>query len=73
MRELKVSDLSRYEIDGWDDTDYPDYCDAYIGAAWDKDDNKLNDDELTWLNENDYDGVGQAVQDSVGDHLAGDY
>jgi hypothetical protein len=61
MRELYVKDLSEYEIDGMNSHDYPDFCDAFIGKAWDKDGNELTQEELDWLHENDSAGVDDAV------------
>jgi hypothetical protein len=58
----KVCDV---EIDGIDHRDAPDYCDAYIAAAWlDEGDGKfrpLTDDELDWLNDTQRDFVYEQV------------
>jgi hypothetical protein len=61
MRELYVKDLSEYEIYGMNSADYPDFCDAFIGKAWDAEGKELTSDELDWLNENDSEGVSEAV------------
>lgn len=61
MRKLKVSDLSEFDVNGIDHSDYPDFSDGYIYDARDKDGVELTDEELEWLNDNDSEGVYQVV------------
>lgn len=70
MRKLTVKELSKYELDGWDDTDHPDYCDVYISRAW-ADGMELTEEELEWINENDYEGIFEAMEKELPNNLTG--
>ena len=53
------------EIDGMDMADYPDFVDAYISEATFKDtNNKLSDNELAELQEQNPDSYFEAVNDA---------
>jgi len=49
---MNISEFENLEIDGVDNRDYPDFCDAYFSAGWHiKEDRELTDDELIQIGE----------------------
>ncbi len=60
IKELDYSQIDNVEVDGIDESDYPDFTDAYISSA-DYNGKEMSDDLLQLLNE-DFDFVYDAVQ-----------
>ena len=59
-------DLKSINIEGVDPTDYPDFCDAFIGEAqWMNDGTALNDEELDQLTEENGCLVNQMASDQM--------
>ena len=49
---MNISEFENLEIDGVDNRDYPDFCDAFFSAGWHiKEDRELTDDELIQIGE----------------------
>ena len=63
MKNINIdySLISDVEVDGIDYSDYPDFCDAHICAAWWADGREFTDEELDALNE-DSDYVYEMVE-----------
>jgi hypothetical protein len=61
---MKQLDYSSIEVDGIDEKDYPDFCDAFISYAEWSDGAELSDVELDSLNE-DSDFVYETVWSRV--------
>ena len=59
MKGLNYSKIDNIEIDGIDENDYPDFCDAFINNA-DYKGAEMTDDQLEEIND-DSDFVYQAV------------
>ena len=49
---MNRNEFENLEIDGVDNRDYPDFCDAYFSAGWHiKEDRELTEDELIQIGE----------------------
>jgi hypothetical protein len=49
---MNRNEFENLEIDGVDNRDYPDFCDAFFSAGWHiKEDRELTDDELIQIGE----------------------
>ena len=51
IKELDYSQIDNVEVDGIDESDYPDFTDAYISSA-DYNGKPMTDEQLDELNEN---------------------
>lgn len=49
---MNRNEFENLEIDGVDNRDYPDFCDAFFSAGWHiKEDRELTEDELIQIGE----------------------
>lgn len=56
-------DISSIEIDGIDKRDYPDFSDAFISYAENREGHELSDEQLEFLNDEHYDIVSELIFD----------
>lgn len=52
--EFRGKVVNDIEIDGIDTRDYPDFCDAYVSAAWYEDGTELTEEELIAFDDEHY-------------------
>jgi hypothetical protein len=53
----KYTHSNTFVLDGVDEADYPDFCDAFIGIAEFEDGTELNELEINELNDKYYDSI----------------
>ena len=57
--------ITNYQIDGVDKKDYPDFCNAYLSYAEDKNGKPLSDNELLEWEKINYEEFYQMILESI--------